>query len=755
MNIITSAVRRRLLPVSAVFLAACTVGFSQTTSEVTASDKAREAEVLKLNPFIVSAEKQTGYASSRTMAGNRTNKALIDLPTAIGVISREVIDDLAATDVHDILRFGVSGVTQNQKIGDDVNIRGFRTNGSLRNGVPMKSGTHTNTLYDVERAEVIKGPASMVLGGPSTAVGGAVNYIPYKTSAVPTSTVGVTFSDLGYTRVAINNMAPLYKSGDFRANYRVTLGGLKAERDKLIEGDEEEKFAGGALSLYYGPNTTVDITAYVFKFDGFIYWNDFLDVSNNGIINNWTPNVKNLGIARLNSLSTKTASPFRAKNAGFENTNSMTEVNFSTKLSDRSSLRLYAMYTRINDRDQYSRGITMQQNNYMMNRQDIPEHDIYKTWYYQADFIHQMEIKGIKLDLMAGADAGINKNFSELSVNDATNGGPAPLDMRAPDYSIDDAYFAKQMPGRGLPHLSSNSSRSMVVTTYVQENVSLFKDRITLVGGLRWFNPSSNATNNITGVKTTGSEKQTKVHKYGVVVKLRPWLSAYYTDAQNMQLGASGRTDKFKANDQLGDPFKDQAGINKEFGLKFDHQLSDKLKIYGAVANFEMSLTNVRTFGDLGNGVEGIIQSAQDSSKGWESDLGISTTLGEGRVDLVATYFDGDSYIATDRTVQAAGFIGRKDSILAKYTFLNKGKLNNAMVGFGYEVSTGKRNGNFYVPGHEIINLFSRYNITKKLSIQLNLNNIGNERIIIAQAASALVQTLDPMRTRITLTYKF
>jgi outer membrane receptor protein involved in Fe transport len=754
MNIITSALKRRLLPVSAVFLAACTVGFSQTTSEVTASDKAKDAEVLKLNPFTVSGQKEVGYGTSRTMSGNRTNKSLLELPTAIGLISKEVIEDLAALDVHEILRFGVSGVTQNQTIGDDVNIRGFRTNGSLRNGIPAKSGPHVNTLYDIERAEVIKGPASMVLGGASTAVGGAVNYVTIKPTAVQSNTVGLTISDLGLTRIAINNMGPLYTSGDLKALYRVTLGALSADRDKEIE-NEEEKFAGGALALYFGANTSVDLTAFVVQNNGYKYWNDFLDVSNNGVINNWTPSVTALGIAKLNQYSTKSASPFRRKNAGFADTSAMVELTFLTKLTDNSNIRLYANQNNIVSKDQYSRGITMQQNNYMMNRQDIPQNDNYKTWYYQIDYIHKLQLAHLTIDSMVGVDAGFNKNFSELSVNDVTNGGPAALDMRAPDYSADDAYFAKLMPGRGLPHLSSSQSRSQTVTRYFQENISLFKDRVLLIGGLRWFSPSSTSTNNVTKVTTTGTEIETKVHKYGIVVKLRPWLSAYYTDAQNIQLAAAGRTDKYKANDQLGDLFSNQAGINKEFGLKADYRVSDNVKIYGSVAQFTMSLTNVRTFGDLGNGVEGIIQSAKDNSTGWESDIGVSAKLGAGRVDVIATYFDGDSYIAANRAVQAQGFVGRKDSIMAKYTFLSSGALNGAMLGAAYETQTGKRNGNFYMPAYDFCNIFARYNLSKKLSLQVNLNNLGNERIIIAQAASALVQTLDPMRTRITLTYKF
>ena len=95
---------------------------------------------------------------------------------------------------------------------------------------------------------------------------------------------------------------------------------------------------------------------------------------------------------------------------------------------------------------------------------------------------------------MVGADAQIQKNISELSVNDATNGGPAPLDMRPPDYGADDDYFAKAMPGRGRPHLSKNGSRLQTVTDYVQENISFLKGRVLLVGGLRWFNPSGTRT---------------------------------------------------------------------------------------------------------------------------------------------------------------------------------------------------------------------------------------------------------------------
>jgi len=710
-------------------------------------------ETLTLSPFLVTDRSDSGYGSSQTMSGNRTSKALIELPTSISLISKEVIEDLGATDVHQLLRFGVSGVTQNQVISDDVNIRGFRSIGSLRNGIPQGSGITPNKMYDVERVEVIKGPASMVLGGSSTAVGGAVNYITIKPSSIQSGFVDVTAGDNNYFRLSATGKGPLYKSKDFRADYRVSVGGLTSDRDKLIETDKEN-FIGGSVALYFGPNTSVELTGYNLHYTGFIYWNDFLDVSNNGVINNWTPNVKNLGIARLNQYSTAEASPFRAKDAGFDATYRQLEATFLTKLTENANLRIYANEYKYDDIQKYSRGITMQQNNYMMNRQDIPRVDKNLRWFYQMDFLHKFTTKWVTFDTLLGADAQILKFDTTESVNDVTNGGPAPLDMRNPDYSADDAYFAKPMPGRGLPALTDRLVRQQTFTYYAQENLSLFKDRLILVGGLRWFNPSGTRTNRATKVITTDAEIQTKVHKYGAVIRVTPWLSAYYTDAQNIQVQI-GFTDRFKANDQLGAPLQNQRGTNKEWGLKTDYALSKDIRLYGSAAHYKMALTNVRTFGDLGNGVEGIIQSAQDSGEGYEADGGASFAISSGRIDTIVTWTEGDSQIAADPTVQAAGYVKRKKSIMAKYTYTGGGLLNNAMIGAGYAEQSGKRNGNFYVPGYTVADIFARYVYNKRLSVQLNLSNIGNERIIIAQGASALVQTLDPMRTRLTVKYQW
>lgn len=100
------------------------------------------------------------------MVGSRTAKNLMELPGAISIINSQQIADLNAVEVYQVLQFGVAWVTQNQTINDDVNIRGFRTTFSLRDGITQTSFKRS-PMFDVERIEVGKGPVAMLIGNNS------------------------------------------------------------------------------------------------------------------------------------------------------------------------------------------------------------------------------------------------------------------------------------------------------------------------------------------------------------------------------------------------------------------------------------------------------------------------------------------------------------------------------------------------------------------------------------------------------------
>ena len=734
------AVCRRMLCLLAAF-AASVVSQAQTTTAAPAEDKSK-GDVLKLSPFIVESESENGYRTEQTLVGSRTAKSVMDLPGSVSIINQQQSTDLNAVEVHEVLQFGVAGVTQNQTINDDVNIRGFRTTFSLRDGV-TKTSFKRNPMFDVDRIEVIKGPGAMLLGNNSF-LGGGVNFVTRQPSHQKSGEVNVTVGENSYVRLAANATGPLFEGKGLTVDYRVTVGGLTADKDKEIE-NEDQKFIGGAVTAYLGENTRVLLNAYFMQDNGYFYWEDFLDYNST------------LGTAAapmnavLNQYSTKSFSPGRSKDAFWDNQDVFLNLTFLTKLTDNANLRLAYFYSDLVDRRRIVRGITITADNHTLLRQDIPVNIDNYTHNFQADYNHKLAKTYFTLDSTLGADGSSQYSRQDQSVNT----GIPSLDTANPNLAADDAYFSVPRPGAGLANTSQQISRPQSLSYYFQENLSLLKDRLVLVGGLRWFHPSGTDKNNLTGVVTDRPSNRIKTHKYGIVARPIPAVSVYYTDSQNV-FPQSGRTDRFAGNDQLGAPLSDQEGKMKEYGLKVDHKFNDKFSVYGSWAHYDMSLTHVRTFGVLpeGNppGSIGIVESAADMAQGWELEYGLRYAASNGELNLVGTYADGESQIAADPNQMAVDFVPRKTSLMARYAW-KSGPLSGFMIGATYFDQSKKRNANWWIDFPATYNVFSRYAWGKHWSVQLNLNNITDERYIVAIAANGLVQTEDGFDSKLAIKY--
>ena len=695
---------------------------------------------VELSPFVVKEEVTDSYRARQTVVGSRSAKDLVSMPTSIVVITAQQIKDLNASDVSQVLAVGVSGVTRNQTINDDVNIRGFRTAQSLRNGV-TKTSFKRNPMFDVERIEVIKGPGALIIGNNSF-LGGAVNFVSMRASATPGGSIQTTVGTSNSLRLAANVTGPVVKSEDFRLNYRFTLGGERADRDKKIEDQDDRKFIGGGLAMYFGNNISLYVNGYYYKDDGYFYWNDFLDVSGTA------PTLKNLGKAKINTYSGRSFSSGRKRDVFAKNQDSFIDTTFLAKLTQNGNLRAYWFASNLVDRRRIVRGITVQANNYMLDRQDIPLAIDNYSHNGQLDYLHRYATDFFALDTTLGVDGSYGFSRQGQSVNAM----PA-LDTRSNSFPNEDTYFSVKRPGAGLPNLQDTLNRSTAYSYYFQENLSFLQERLVLVGGLRWFKPGGTTENMVTKVITNRPDTLFRTHKYGVVVKVLPNLSAYYTNAQNIFL-QTGFTDKFAANDQLGPPLDNQEGNLTEYGLKYTYEVSNKVSLFATMANFDMELTNVRTFGDLGNGVQGIIQSRQDKGKGWEYDLSMRLDAGDGNFDVVATYFDGESSIAADPTVQAVDFVPRKYSFLGKYSWTG-GSLKGFSIGGSIMDQTGKRNGNYLIDFPRLFNLFAMYRWNKHWETQLNIDNVTDERYIVAVAATGLIQTADMQAVRFAVKYSW
>ncbi|MEM6435201.1 MAG: TonB-dependent receptor plug domain-containing protein, partial [Cyanobacteria bacterium P01_D01_bin.115] len=138
--------------------------------------------------LLVTGEDGSGYVEPNATTATRTDTPLRDTPQSIQVIPREVLEDQGVTGLNDALR-NVSGVvtTSNDPRGQTFAIRGFDGAPVLRDGFRFINNTGSSNVADlanIERIEVLKGPASILAG--NVQPGGAVNLISERPLSEPT-----------------------------------------------------------------------------------------------------------------------------------------------------------------------------------------------------------------------------------------------------------------------------------------------------------------------------------------------------------------------------------------------------------------------------------------------------------------------------------------------------------------------------------------------------------------------------------------
>jgi iron complex outermembrane receptor protein len=147
---------------------------SSLGSYASAQDKASNKDIEVVT--VKGRAAQFYFIDESTMA-TKTPTSYMDLPQAIQVLSKELIQDQAARQTTDLYR-SISGVTQFSYSG--ITARGFRQDQVRYDGVQGDpySGFSIPQLFNVARVEVLKGPTGMLYG--SGQPGGLLNYVSKK-----------------------------------------------------------------------------------------------------------------------------------------------------------------------------------------------------------------------------------------------------------------------------------------------------------------------------------------------------------------------------------------------------------------------------------------------------------------------------------------------------------------------------------------------------------------------------------------------
>lgn len=198
-------------------------------------------------------------------------ESVMDVPLAITAMSGEFIRNANLNDIKDLIAF-TPGITGNSKDSflDFVSVRGIRTidfgNGGdpsvslYKNGLYQgRTGSAVSSLYDIERAEVLRGPQGFLFGRNS--VSGAMNVITAKPNVKDTE---------GYAELDVGERGVLVFEGAFSIpvseNFAMRLAGYHSEEDGFVKNlaggpdlIEHDKDAFRLSGRYQTDKVTADI----------------------------------------------------------------------------------------------------------------------------------------------------------------------------------------------------------------------------------------------------------------------------------------------------------------------------------------------------------------------------------------------------------------------------------------------------------------------------------------------------------------
>ncbi|RWX78564.1 TonB-dependent siderophore receptor [Neorhizobium lilium] len=212
-----------------------------------------------------------GYVAKQSTTGSKTDTPLKEIPQSVSVIGREELDDRGViTKVDEALSYTPGILTQPYGSDPDTDwiyIRGFdasQTGLSLDN-LPFTSTAYGNFQIDafaLERIEVLKGPASVLVGGANA--GGVVNLVGKRPTDQP----------YFYTETGINSDGNAFGGFDISdklgnsdtVSYRLT--GKVAGGDGYVDDTNDLRgFIMPQITFAPSDTTTLNVYAYVSGLD--------------------------------------------------------------------------------------------------------------------------------------------------------------------------------------------------------------------------------------------------------------------------------------------------------------------------------------------------------------------------------------------------------------------------------------------------------------------------------------------------------
>lgn len=209
-------------------------------SALATSASAAVIALMTTNSGIAVAQEVVGNEDRITVTATKREESIQEVPLAITALDASFMADVNLNDIKDILLWtpGITGNSQDSFI-DTISIRGILTNdfgvggdmsvGFFKNNLYQgRNGNAVTTLYDMDRAEALRGPQQFLFG--RNAIGGAIS--------VFTARPELGYNG-GYADVNAGGRGHIFGEGAFNVsaseNFGFRVAGFYAEEDGWVD----------------------------------------------------------------------------------------------------------------------------------------------------------------------------------------------------------------------------------------------------------------------------------------------------------------------------------------------------------------------------------------------------------------------------------------------------------------------------------------------------------------------------------------
>ncbi|MFH8136067.1 ferric-rhodotorulic acid/ferric-coprogen receptor FhuE [Pantoea osteomyelitidis] len=670
----------------------------------------------------------TDYSVPVTGAGTKMPLVSRDIPQSVSIISKQRMEDQQLQSLSDVLN-NTTGITQSVADLDRKNYysRGFLIDNYMVDGIPTTFQTQWNlgdadtdsALY--ERIEIVRGATGLMTGAGNPSA--SVNMVrKHADSREFTGEVSATYGSWNKQRYVADISTPLSESGNVRGRL---VAGYQDNNSYVERYGADKEFIYGVVDADLTDSTTLSV--------GYEYQETNTDSPTWGGVPRWYTDGSKTDFRRGFNTAPDWAYNDHESKKLFVNLKQSFNNGWQLTLNgthnetflDSQMLYIDGYFDKTTGAgvSAYPDYPVVGGTGYNTGKRKVDAVDTFASGPYQL-FGRQHELMaGVSYSKQQNTYYGTFDNISSAMLGDFNtyNGNYAETEWGERSLSQDDTIRQQ--------------------SAYVATRLSL-ADPLHLILGARYTRWNANTL-------TEETEKNNITPYAGLVYDINDTWSAYasYTSVFQPQT----------YRDINGSYLSPQVGKNYEAGLKSDWFNS---RLTASFSVFRIELDNVPQSTD--RIIPGSTDTAYEGVDGTVSK-GVEFEVNGALTDNWQMTFGGTRYIAEDGDGEAVN-PNLPRSQLKLFTSYRLPMLQQLTLGGGVnwqnkvwnDASAPEGNGTWRAEqgSFALVNLFGRYQVTKQLTLQANVNNLFDKKYDTSELGSYIVYG-EPRNVSVTASYRF